>query len=77
MAAAEQALAIGVAWEAPEDLEWNVEGPLILFDSAARGNDLAEDDRLTVDIDSGEYCVRVAYLECGDNCMILVQLKRL
>jgi hypothetical protein len=75
MSAAHEALRTGVEWDEDEDLVWSVDGPVVLFDAAWPGAELAADNHLVVDLQPGRYRVRATYREDGDNWMILVQLQ--
>jgi hypothetical protein len=75
--AARQAVRSGVEWDEDEDLVWEVEGPVVLFDSALPGAELKPDNHLVIDLEPGRYRVRATYRDNGDNRMILVQLQPL
>ncbi|AVH60149.1 MULTISPECIES: immunity 21 family protein [Streptomyces] len=69
------ALATAV-WE-PE-VEWNVPGPVVLFDAAWPGPASERTDHLKVALEPGRYAVRAAYVEPGPETWVgLVQLRRL
>ncbi|MEV4569326.1 Imm21 family immunity protein [Nonomuraea sp. NPDC049419] len=73
--AAKRALAAGPEWDDDEDLNWEVREPVVLFDSAIPGAELEPDDRLIIDLESGQYRVRATYTKDEDNWMILAQLQ--
>ena len=73
--AARRAVRDGVDWDGDEDVRWVVDGPVVMFDSAWSGTELASDNHLVVDLHPGAYRVRATYRADGDNWMILVQLQ--
>lgn len=60
------------AWD--EELTWDVDGPVVLFDSAWPGATPEPGNHLTVDLAPARYRVRAAYHQDERNWMILVQL---
>ncbi len=75
VAAAKRALADQPDWDHDEDLNWEVQESVVLFDSAIPGAELELDDRLIIDLKPGQYRVRATYAEDEDSWMILVQLQ--
>ncbi|MER5326765.1 Imm21 family immunity protein [Streptosporangium roseum] len=75
VAAAKRALADQPDWDDDEDLNWEVQEAVVLFDSAIPGVELEPDDRLIIDLEPGRYRVRATYTKDEDNWMILVQLQ--
>ncbi|MFI0483804.1 Imm21 family immunity protein [Actinomadura sp. 9N215] len=59
-------------WE--EHLTWDVDGPVVLIDSAWPGSSPEPGNHLLVDLAPSRYTVRAAYVEDGSNWMILVHL---
>ncbi|WP_210748428.1 Imm21 family immunity protein [Actinomadura latina] len=74
VAAARKALQ-DVRWDDDEDLVWDVDGPVVLVDSAWPGATPEPGNHLAVDLPPARYRVRAAYREDGVNGMILVQLQ--
>ncbi|MFD7679912.1 immunity 21 family protein [Streptomyces sp. NPDC060187] len=69
------ALATAV-WD-PE-VQWNVPGPVVLFDAAWPGTASERTDHLKVALAPGRYGVRAAHVEPGPETWVgLVQLRRL
>ncbi|MCX5137722.1 immunity 21 family protein [Streptomyces sp. NPDC060011] len=69
------ALATAV-WD-PE-VQWNVPGPVVLFDAAWPGQASERTDHLKVALAPGRYGVRAAHVEPGPETWVgLVQLRRL
>ncbi|MDI1466105.1 Imm21 family immunity protein [Catellatospora sp. KI3] len=64
-----------VNWDVSEELVWDVEGPVVLFDSAEPGADPEPGNHLVIDLEPGQYRVRATYRAEGHNQMILVQLQ--
>nr|WP_063818136.1 Imm21 family immunity protein [Herbidospora sakaeratensis] len=65
--------AVGSAhWD--EELTWDVEGPVILFDSVFGYDDLITEDHLLVELSPGRYTVRAAYIETETVRTVIVQL---
>ncbi|GGN52309.1 hypothetical protein GCM10011579_009190 [Streptomyces albiflavescens] len=63
-------------WE--REVQWNVPGPVVLFDAAWPGTASARTDHLRVALAPGRYAVRAAYVEPGPETWVgLVQLRRL
>jgi hypothetical protein len=75
VAAAQQALQGHIAWDPDEDLVWEIQEPVILFDSAWPGAEIELDNQLCIALDPGRYRVRATYIKDPDNRMILVQLQ--
>lgn len=75
VAAAERAVHGHIQWNEDEDLIWNVQEPVVLFDAARPGTDMELDIHLVVDLEPGRYRVRATSLTDHDNWMILVQLQ--
>ncbi|MFE9432788.1 immunity 21 family protein [Streptomyces sp. NPDC006640] len=64
------------AWD-PE-VQWNVPGPVVLFDAAWPGPASERTDHLKVALAPGRYGVRAAHVEPGPETWVgLVQLRRL
>lgn len=62
-------------WE-PE-VQWDVPGPVVLFDAAWPGNESVRTDHLRVSLEPGRYTVRAAYVEPGPEIWVgLVQMRR-
>jgi len=57
-----------------EEVLWEVDGPVVLFDSGRAGTELEPDTCLVVDLEPATYRVRAVYREDGENWMILVHL---
>jgi hypothetical protein len=64
-----------VEWNADNDVGWEVDGPVVTFDSAWPGTEVESDNHLVVDLHPSTYRVRATYRADGDNRMILVQLQ--
>jgi hypothetical protein len=75
VSAARRAVRAGVEWDADEDVRWQVDEPVVMFDSAWPGTELEPDNHLVVDLQPSTYRVRATYRADGDNWMILVQLQ--
>jgi hypothetical protein len=71
VSAAREALP-GIEWD--EELTWDVDGPVVLFDSDWPGATPEPGNHLTIDLRPGRYRVRAVFREDGRNWMILVQL---
>ncbi|TDD87016.1 hypothetical protein E1293_08695 [Actinomadura darangshiensis] len=57
-----------------EELAWDVDGPIVLFDSPWAGATPEPGNHLIIDLAPGRYRVRAGYEEAGTNWMILVDL---
>ncbi|MEU7900300.1 Imm21 family immunity protein [Nonomuraea sp. NPDC049152] len=75
VAAARRALAEQPDWDDDEDLIWEAQEAVVLFDSAIPGAELEPDDRLIIDFEPGRYRVRAIYTKDEDNRMVLVHLQ--
>jgi len=73
--AARRALQGGVEWDLTEGVLWEVDGPVVLFDSAWASTELEPDNHLVVDLEPATYRVRAAYREDGESWMVLVHLQ--
>ncbi|WP_149263469.1 Imm21 family immunity protein [Actinomadura sp. K4S16] len=62
-----------VEWE--EELGWDVDGPVVLFDSAWPGATPEPGNHLKIDLAPGPYRVRAAYTKDERTWMILVHLQ--
>jgi hypothetical protein len=60
-----------VRWDADEDVHWEVDGPVVMFDSAVPGTDLESHNYLAINLPPSTYRVRATYRVDGDNWMIL------
>ncbi|QFG24389.1 Imm21 family immunity protein [Actinomadura sp. WMMB 499] len=69
--AARRALRSDVEWD--ERLTWDVDGPVVLFDSAWPGAEPG--NQVGIDLEPGTYDVRSVYREDDRNWMILVHLQ--
>lgn len=63
----------GVEWQ--EELDWDVDGAVVLFDSAWPGATPEPGNHLGIDLAPGRYRVRAAPIRDDRNWMILVQLR--
>lgn len=64
------------SWE-PE-LLWQVPGPVVLFDSAWTGEECRQQDHVRVDLKTGPYAVRAAYVEPDPQTWLtLIELRPL
>ncbi|TDB90466.1 hypothetical protein E1264_04910 [Actinomadura sp. KC216] len=72
VAAAKRAVTTAL-WE--EHLVWDVDGPVVLIDSAWPGSALEPGNHLVIELPPARYDVRAAYVEEERNFMILVQLN--
>lgn len=63
----------GVEWQ--EELDWDVDGAVVLFDSAWPGATPEPGNHLNIDLPPGRYRVRAADKRDDRNRMILVQLR--
>ncbi|WP_089314466.1 Imm21 family immunity protein [Actinomadura mexicana] len=63
----------GVEWE--EELDWDVDGDVVLFDSAWPGATPEPGNHLNIDLAPGRYRVRAACTRDDRNWMILVHLQ--
>ncbi|MEU4828542.1 Imm21 family immunity protein [Actinomadura citrea] len=63
----------GVEWE--EELDWDVDGAVVLFDSAWPGATPEPGNHLKIDLAPGRYRVRAAHTRDDRNWMILVHLR--
>ena len=60
-------------WEEPTD--WDVPGPVVLFDSAYSAEDLDSTGSLRIDLAPGRYRVESAYVEPDDDTwLVLIRL---
>ncbi|MEO3826159.1 Imm21 family immunity protein [Actinomadura sp. B10D3] len=71
VAAAKRALP-SITWD--EELVWDVDGPIVLFDSAWPGATPEPGNHLAIDLAPGRYRVRASSRQDDRNWMILVQL---
>ncbi|WP_367324773.1 immunity 21 family protein [Streptomyces sp. HUAS ZL42] len=64
------------SWE--DEVQWQVPGAVVLFDSAWPGGETGRTDSLRVVLDPGRYAVRAANVRPGPETWLgLVQLRRL
>jgi hypothetical protein len=56
-------------WE--EGPVWVVNGPAVLFDSAYAGSRIEPRNRLRIDLESGRYRTRIAYLDIDDSTQVV------
>jgi hypothetical protein len=75
VAAAKRAVRGQVQWDEDEDLIWDVQEPVVLFDAVIPGTEAEFDNHLVVEIEPGRYRVRATYLTDHGSWMILVQLQ--
>lgn len=71
VSAAEEALP-RTSWD--EELDWDVDGPVVLFDSAWPGATPEPGNHLVIDLAPARYRVRATYRADGSNWMFLVHL---
>ncbi len=80
IAASSEAEVLDVATEAvgsarwDEELTWDIDGPVILFDSVVGHDDLATEEHLRIDIPPGCYTVRAAYIQTETVMTVVVRL---
>lgn len=66
----------GAAWE--REVQWEIPGPVLLFDAAWPGEESTKTGHLRIDLAPGRYAVRAAHAEPGPETWIgLVQLRPL
>ncbi|WP_063819226.1 Imm21 family immunity protein [Herbidospora cretacea] len=61
-------------WE--EELTWDIQGPVILFDSVLGYEDLATEEHIRVELPAGRYSARAAYIQTERVWTVIVQLVR-
>lgn len=75
VAAAKRAVHGRVQWDEDEELIWDVQEPVVLFDAVMPGTEMELDNHLVADLEPDRYRVRATYITDHGNWMILVQLQ--
>jgi hypothetical protein len=63
-----------VEWESGPT--WTINEPVVLFDSVYESTEIATEEHLRIDLQTGEYLIEAGYIEVPSEYLILVRLLR-